>query len=122
MLVEGFRDVDRTRDYFPNRCDTRGRVFLLDGTDICSGTLLALLPSLKTDQNHFRFALMSCSKTYVLFYENKSIISLENQLNLELVKVNNWLCANKLSLNINKSNFVIFHPPQKNTVFSTSFC
>jgi hypothetical protein len=48
-----------------------------------------------------------------LFYENKSIISLENQLNLELVKVNNWLCANKLSLNINKSNFVIFHPPQK---------
>ena len=46
-----------------------------------------------------------------LFYENKSIISLENQLNLQLVKVNNWLCANKLSLNINKSNFVIFHPP-----------
>ena len=31
-----------------------------------------------------------------LFYENKSIISLENQLNLELVKVYNWLCANKL--------------------------
>ena len=26
---------------------------LLDGTDIFSGTLLALLPSLKTDQNRF---------------------------------------------------------------------
>jgi hypothetical protein len=35
-----------------------------------------------------------------LFYENKSIISLENQLNLELFKVNNWLCANKLSLKV----------------------
>ena len=48
-----------------------------------------------------------------LFYENKSIISLETQLNLELLKVNNWVCANKLSLNISKSNFVIFHLPQK---------
>ena len=34
---------------------------LLDGTDIFSGTLHALLPSLKTDQNRFGFALMSCS-------------------------------------------------------------
>ena len=27
--------------------------------------------------------------------------------------MNEWLCASKLSLNIAKSNFVIFHPPQK---------
>ena len=34
-------------------------------------------------------------------------------MNNQLYKVNEWLCANKLSLNIEKSNFVIFHPPQK---------
>ena len=27
--------------------------------------------------------------------------------------VHSWLCANKLSLNTDKSNFIIFHPPQK---------
>ena len=35
-------------------------------------------------------------------------------INNELCKVHTWLCANRLSLNIDKSNFVIFHPPQKN--------
>ena len=32
---------------------------------------------------------------------------------MNLVKFNSWLCANKLSLNINKSNFVLFHPIQR---------
>ena len=31
----------------------------------------------------------------------------------ELVTLSTWLCANKLSLNIDKTNFVIFHHPQK---------
>jgi hypothetical protein len=34
-------------------------------------------------------------------------------LNTELGKVNNWLNANKLSLNIDKTSFVVFHCPQK---------
>ena len=32
--------------------------------------------------------------------------------------MNEWLCANKLSLNTEKSNFVLFHPPQKKANFS----
>ena len=38
---------------------------------------------------------------------------LESLMNSELEKVFIWLCANKLSLNIDKSNFVIFHPIQR---------
>ena len=38
---------------------------------------------------------------------------LESLINSELEKVLNWLCANKLSLNIDKSNFVIFGPTQR---------
>ena len=30
-----------------------------------------------------------------------------------MIKVSEWLIANKLTLNVSKSNFVIFHPPQK---------
>jgi hypothetical protein len=48
-----------------------------------------------------------------LFYSNHSLSDLENILNNELLSIYEWLSANKLSLNIEKSNFVIFHPHQK---------
>lgn len=49
-----------------------------------------------------------------LFYENKNVSVLETTVNAELNRVYDWLCANMLSLNIQKSNYVIFHPPQRN--------
>ena len=48
-----------------------------------------------------------------LFYKHKDITLLQSNLNKELSNVDVWLCANKLSLNIEKSNFVMFHPRQK---------
>ena len=39
-----------------------------------------------------------------LFYTQKSLLHLETTVNNELHEVFNWLCANKLSLNIEKSN------------------
>ena len=48
-----------------------------------------------------------------LFYANKSITDLEPILNKELLSVHEWLCANKLVLNIEKSSIIIFHPPKK---------
>ena len=43
----------------------------------------------------------------------KNLKSLETIVNEELIKLNDWLISNKLSLNIKKSNFVIFHTYQK---------
>jgi hypothetical protein len=48
-----------------------------------------------------------------LFYAHKNLRSLEEHLNQQLINIHNWLCANKLSLNVDKSHFVIFHPVQK---------
>ena len=48
-----------------------------------------------------------------LCYSNKSLLSLEKIVNDELLKINTWTSSNKLALNVEKSNFVIFHPPQK---------
>ena len=48
-----------------------------------------------------------------LVYADKSLRSLEHTVNIELINVCNWLTANKLSLNVKKSNFVIFRPYQK---------
>ena len=46
-----------------------------------------------------------------LFYKHKNLKVLESKVNNELVNIHTLLSANKLSLNIDKSNFVIFHPP-----------
>ena len=48
-----------------------------------------------------------------LLYANKNLKSLESTVNNELSEVYAWLIANKLSLNIKKSNFVIFRPRQE---------
>ena len=48
-----------------------------------------------------------------LFFCHKSLVWLEKISNTELAHVETWLNTNKLSLNISKSNFVLFHPPQK---------
>ena len=48
-----------------------------------------------------------------LIYADKNLKSLEIVVNTELSKIHNWLIANKLSLNIDKSNYIIFHPYQK---------
>ena len=48
-----------------------------------------------------------------LFLSDKSIIALESKLNNELNLISEWLRANKLSLNIDKTNHVVFHSPQR---------
>ena len=44
-----------------------------------------------------------------IFYSDKTTPETESLLNLELSKVADWLAANKLSLNVGKSNFLHFH-------------
>ena len=53
-----------------------------------------------------------------LFFAHKSLQFLELHLNEQLCKVGHWLRVNKLSLNADKSNFVVFHPPQKKVCYS----
>ena len=48
-----------------------------------------------------------------LFLSNKNIRVLEDNANSALIEVSEWLNTNKLSLNVEKSYHVIFHPPQQ---------
>jgi len=56
-----------------------------------------------------------------LFYSHKNLNELQAIMNVELESIYSWLCANKLSLNIDKSNVIIFHTPQKK-VHGISIC
>ena len=48
-----------------------------------------------------------------LLHADNNLKNLQKTFNKELAKVSSWLIANKLTLNIRKSNFVIFRPYQK---------
>ena len=48
-----------------------------------------------------------------IFFSNRDPKTIEKTMNQELSCVSNWLNANKLSLNVSKSSFILFHPPQK---------
>ena len=50
-----------------------------------------------------------------LFYPNRILTELQDVVNNNLIFVSNWLMANKLSLNVDNTNFIVFHPPQKST-------
>ena len=45
-----------------------------------------------------------------VFFSHKNQNDLENILNTELEKLSDWLTANKLSLNVGKSNVLLFRP------------
>ena len=45
----------------------------------------------------------------IIEYEYESLIDLEKTVNKELEKLYLWMNVNRLSLNIDKTNFIIFH-------------
>ena len=47
-----------------------------------------------------------------IYYEAESLKQLQSIVNKELKKVKIWLDVNKLSLNIDKTNFIMFKSPQ----------
>ena len=49
-----------------------------------------------------------------LFLAASSLECSETRVNQELKHVHDWFCANRLSLNIDQTNFFVFHPFRKN--------
>ena len=43
-----------------------------------------------------------------IFIEGNDILKMQNELNTEMAKMSSWLKANKLSLDINKTNYMLF--------------
>ena len=58
-----------------------------------------------------KFSFFLADDTNIL-YADKNLKDLETIVNNEPQNLYDWLTANKLTLNIKKSNFVIFHPFQ----------
>ena len=85
-------------------------LFILYINDIPNATS-KFHPILFADDTSLISSLCSFNDTNNLNYDNTLI---SNQINDELNLVNEWLAINKLSLNIKKTRFMIFHYRQKN--------
>ena len=68
------------------------------------------LPNISKKLNFFLFA-----DDTNIYLDSFNLYSLQTIVNKELSKLYDWLCINRLSLNISKTNFVIFNPPNKPT-------
>ena len=66
------------------------------------------LPNISKVLNFYIFA----DETNI-YFEAESPEKLETILNHELKELHTWLIVNRLSLNIDKTNFVVFHPYNK---------
>jgi len=48
-----------------------------------------------------------------LLMSGPNILDLQNTINDELKNVHKWLMQNKLTLNLNKTNYLLFHPAKE---------
>ena len=51
-----------------------------------------------------------------LYISDKNVKKLVEKSNKELTRVDDWLLANKLTLNVSKSNFILFRPPKSKEI------
>ena len=54
-----------------------------------------------------------CADDTNIYFEADDLYSLTNTVDKELRNIKSWLDCNKLALNIDKTNFVLFHSPRK---------
>ena len=78
-------------------------LFLLCINDLCNATEIGELILFADDTN--------------LVYSHDNVSSFMSPINSELSMLNEWSQANKLSVNISKTNYIIFKPRQRKKIF-----
>ena len=72
------------------------------------GPLLFLLYNNHFHHSSERFNFYLFADDANLFYEHKSLQTLQTRRNLELTNIHTWLCANKLSLEHTEKNQILY--------------
>ena len=71
---------------------------------------------LSSCSNMFKMIMHANDTTLLCDLNNDN--GIETLMNDKLCKITNWLLANQLSLNVNKTKFMVFHSGRKHVVYS----
>ena len=111
--LEHYGIRDSMLDWFRSYLKDRKQYVSINEQGSVLGPLLFLiyindLPNISKILNFYLFA-----DDTNIYYESNSLRDIERTINKELQKLYLWLNVNRLSLNIDKTNFLIFHPYNK---------
>ena len=111
ITLDWFRDYLSDRKqyvFYDNYSSSVARVYCGVPQGSILGPLLFILyiNDIINSSDLFYFILFADDTN--LFYSNSCIIQLQQSINLELAKLSEWFRANKLSLNIKKTNYIVF--------------
>ena len=84
------------------------------------GPLLFLMYINDIHNSSAKFSFCLFTDDTNLLYADTNLKSLEKTVSSELLKVSNWFNSNKLTLNVKKSNYVIFRPYQRKLNYSVN--
>ena len=96
-------------DYLENTSQVQSIVMRVPQGSVF-GSLLFLIYINPLASNTFNVLIYADDTT--LFCNYGSILN-DMVINSEINKIYDWLCSNKLSLNVSKTKFMCFHAPQK---------
>ena len=100
-----------------DKCISETETIVWSASRLCTWTLVifVIINDIHKSSKEFTFYLFADDTS--LTYANDNLRTLELTVNNELEKVSEWLNANKLTLNVKKSNYVISRRRQKRIPF-----
>lgn len=69
---------------------------------------LIFINDLPNSSNFFKFILFADDSTLTASFPRSDVSNVSHDINLHLTHVNHWLYCNKIAINVNKTNYMIF--------------
>ena len=85
------------------------------------GPLLFLLYINDIDNSSTLFNFILFADDTSMYYSDKDFSNLIQKVNCELNKLSDWFKANKLSINIKKTNYIVFRAKNKSILPTNQF-
>ena len=101
----------RTQYVSYNGCNSSVRVVthgIPQGSVIGPFLFLILINDFPNCSDRLTFNLFADDSTLSYSFNPNEIVPIRNLINIELTKVNNWLCSNKLKINSEKTKCIVF--------------